>query len=162
MDLRNFSKQVQSRVECRAAGADEFALVAELRGEMAREMGSSFDALAPDWRPKFTAYFGGKQAGGSAQAFLAYDGQTPVGCAIVSIPDEYRRFVFGICNAHVNAVFVRPEYRRRGIARQLMQLAIAWARERGCTRVRLRASEDGRALYSQLGFEPGREMELDL
>jgi GNAT superfamily N-acetyltransferase len=162
MDLRNSSNETHSDAECRAAGAGELTAVAELRGEMAREMGNDFDALSSDWRPKFAAYFGGKQASGNAQAFLACEGHTPIGCAIVSIPDEYRRSVFGLRNAHVNAVYVRPAYRRRGIARTLMQLAIAWARERGCVRVRLRASEDGRLLYEQLGFESGREMELDL
>lgn len=162
MDLRNSSNEVQSGIECRAAGADEFFIVAELRGEMAREMDSDFDALSSGWRPKFAAYFGGKQAGGNAQAFLAYEGGTAIGCAIVSIPDEYRRAVFGIRNAHVNAVFVRPAFRRRGIARRLMRLAIAWAREHDCGRVRLRASDEGRSLYEGLGFRAGREMELDL
>jgi hypothetical protein len=43
-----------------------------------------------------------------------------------------------------------------------MEMLIAWARERGCTRVRLRASDDGRLLYQTLGFAAGREMELSL
>lgn len=162
MDSRSCSKQVQQSVEFRAGGLDEFPVAAELRNEMAREMGDDFDALAGDWRPKFCAFFGGKQASGNAQLFLACEGETAIGCAIVTIPDEYRRSCFGVRNAHVNAVFVRRQYRRRGIARQLMEMAIAWARERECRRVRLRASADGRTLYEGLGFVAGREMELDL
>lgn len=129
---------------------------------MAREMGDDFDALSKDWRPKFCAFFGGKQSSGNAQLFLACVGEEPIGCAIVTIPDEYRRACFGIANAHVNAVFVRPAYRGRGIGKDLMEMAIAWARERGCTRMRLRASEDGRQLYERVGFHDGREMELPL
>lgn len=83
---------------------------------MALEMGSDFDGRSQDWRTKFSAYFGGKQSAGNEQLFLAYDGETPIGCALVSIPDEYRRYCFGIANAHVNAVYVEPAYRRRGIA----------------------------------------------
>ena len=49
-----------------------------------------------------------------------------------------------------------------GNSRRLMELAIGWARERSCTRVRLRASDDGRLLYQTLGFAAGREMELSL
>ena len=162
MDLRNSWKAAQSAVECRAASADEFPIAAELRAEMAIEMGNDFDELAKDWRTKFCAFFGGKQSSGNGQLFLAYDRDEPVGCAIVTIPDEYRRACFGILHAHVNAVYVKPALRRQGIARRLMELAVAWSRERGCSRVRLRTSEDGRALYESLGFHEGREMELDL
>lgn len=162
MDLQNFSNEVSGSVECRAARADEHPAVAQLRGEMALEMGSDFDAMAADWRTKFCAYFGGKQAAGTAQLFLAYEGEQPIGCAVVSILEHYRRYVFGTENAYVNAVYVRPEYRRRGIAAKLMQLAIAWSRERGCKSVRLRASDEGRFLYEALGFRAGREMEFDL
>lgn len=123
-------------------------------------MGGDFDALAPGWRAKFCQYFGGKQAAGNAQLFLAFDTGQAVGCATISILDDYRNFVFNQRAAHVNAVFVKPAYRRRGIARRLMELAVAWARERGCTRVRLRASDEGRLLYQTLGFAAGREMEL--
>jgi GNAT superfamily N-acetyltransferase len=140
----------------------EYATAAQLRQEMAVEMGGDFDARAADWRAKFSAYFGGKQAAGNAQLFLAFDGSKPIGCAIVSILEHYRRYVFGTENAYVNAVFVQPAYRRRGIASRLMKLAVAWSRERGCTSVRLRASEDGRYLYEMLGFQEGREMELEL
>lgn len=125
-------------------------------------MGGDFDALAPDWRAKFCQYFGGKQAAGNAQLFLAFDTGQPVGCATISIVDDYRNFVFNMPAAHVNAVYVKPAYRRRGIARRLMEMAVEWARERSCTRVRLRASDDGRLLYQTLGFAPGREMELVL
>lgn len=162
MDLRNSSNGQQSTVECRAASADEYPAAAELRREMGLEWDDDFDAVSQDWRPKFCAYFGGKQGGGTAQLFLACDGETPIGFAIVSVLEHYRRYVFGSENAYVNAVYVRAAYRRRGIARRLMQLAIAWARERGCKSIRLRASDDGRYLYESLGFEAGREMELDL
>ena len=162
MHSRNFSNDMQSTVECRAGGSDEYAVAAHLRQEMALELGSDFDAAAADWRTKFCTYFAGKQAAGNAQLFLAYDGEKPVGCAIVSILEHYRRYVFGTENAYVNAVYVKPAYRRRGIASRLMQLVVAWARERNCRSVRLRASEDGRFLYESLGFHEGREMELDL
>lgn len=149
-------------VECRQARADEFPLAAALRQEMAQEMGDDFDARAPGWRAKFCAYFAGKQRAGVAHLVLAFDGDEAVGCAVVSILDDYRRFAFNTPSAFVNAVYVKPAYRRQGIARRLMEMAVAWARQFGCVRVRLRSSEEGRALYSAMGFKAGREMELPL
>lgn len=149
-------------INCREAAFDEYPLAAQMRQEMALEMGDDLDAEYPGWRPKFCAFFGGRQGCGKAQLFLAFEDDRAVGMATVSINDDYRRFVLGVASAYVNAVYVHPEYRRRGIARRLMQLILAWARSRDCARVRLRSSEDGRPLYESLGFMPGREMEFHL
>jgi GNAT superfamily N-acetyltransferase len=147
-------------IECRAAHFDELPMAAALRQEMGVEMGDDYDAQTPDWRTKFCLYFGGRSGVARAQVFLAFDKGQPIGCATISVLDDYRGYVFNKRSAFVNAVFVKPEYRRRGVARELMRMAIAWAHERGCIRVRLRSSEEGRALYASLGFDTGREMEL--
>jgi GNAT superfamily N-acetyltransferase len=149
-------------VDCRAAHVEEYTAAARLRQDMAIEMGGNFDAAASDWRERFGAYFAAKQAADTAQLFLAYDGDQAVGCAVISILDEYRRSAFGTLSAYVNAVYVRPAYRRRGVAKRLMMLAISWAIDHKCVRIRLRTSEEGRGLYENLGFRAGREMELDL
>ena len=53
------------------------------------------------------------------------------------------------------AVYVRPEYRKRGIARALMQRVIAHWKQLGCKRgILVHASEEGRRVYSRLGFRP--------
>ena len=57
-------------------------------------------------------------------------------------------------------VFTEPEWRRRGIARLLMERIIAWCHEQRIESVVLHASEDGRALYQQLGFIQTNEMRL--
>lgn len=149
-------------LEYRAAQPEEFVLGAALRQQMSLELGDDFDARAPGWRGKFAQYFRGKKAADCGDLFLAFDGAEAIGCVVVSILDDYRNFVFDMKSAWVNAVFVKPEYRRRGIGRELMRMAIEWARRRGCRRVRLRTSDDGRALYASLGFAAGREMELNL
>lgn len=162
MDLPNSSNEASSVVDCRAGGVAEYPVVAQLRQEMGIEWDEDYDAMSPGWREKFAAYFAARQEAGMAQLFLAYDDDAPVGCVIVSIAEHYRRYVFGTETGYVNAVYVRPAYRRRGIARELMQAAINWCRERGCTGVRLRTSDEGRVLYEALGFRAGREMQLDL
>ncbi len=57
-------------------------------------------------------------------------------------------------------VYTEPEYRRRGLARKLMERMIEWCRAEGFTTVVLHASEEGRALYESLGFTPTNEMRL--
>jgi GNAT superfamily N-acetyltransferase len=64
--------------------------------------------------------------------------------------------------ATIAGVYVHPVYRRRGVARELTEAAIAWARGQNCVLVRLSASEPAEALYRNLGFTPGREMVLRL
>ena len=57
-------------------------------------------------------------------------------------------------------MYVERKYRRKGIARALMEAMLAWCRENGFTSVGLHASEEGRPLYEQLGFKPTNEMSL--
>jgi GNAT superfamily N-acetyltransferase len=52
-------------------------------------------------------------------------------------------------------LFVRPEARRRGLAKALVQRSLERARERGCRRVELDTNEDNNGairLYEALGF----------
>jgi len=55
-------------------------------------------------------------------------------------------------------VFTEPEWRRRGVARLLMNEIIAYARRDRLDRLVLHASEEGRALYDQMGFVLNNEM----
>lgn len=146
----------------RRARFDEFGTAAALRAEMAHEMQKGWDRDYPLWRERFARYFAGRQAAGTSCLLLAFEDERAVGLTAVSVYDDYRREVLGHAVAHVNAVYVQPPYRRRGIASELVREAIAWARDRGCVRVRLRSSDDGRRVYERLGFRPGREMELEL
>lgn len=162
MHLQNSSSKQSARIELRAARLDEFAHAAEMRRQMSVEHDGDFDARSSSWRERYIAYFSQKQRQGKAQLFLAYDGEKPAGMAVVSLLENYRTAIFDIRFAYVNSVFVYPEYRRRGIAKGLMELTLVWAREQGCSQVRLRASDDGRPLYASLGFKPSTEMQLEL
>jgi GNAT superfamily N-acetyltransferase len=64
--------------------------------------------------------------------------------------------------ATVLNVYVYPEFRRRGIARQLMQTMIDWCRKEEFVNLSLHASKQGRPLYESMGFEPTTEMRLKL
>jgi predicted N-acetyltransferase YhbS len=53
----------------------------------------------------------------------------------------------------IGTVWVEPAWRRRGIARALTQATLDAADEAGCRTLVLVATEEGRPLYEQLGFE---------
>lgn len=57
-------------------------------------------------------------------------------------------------------VYTEPAFRRRGLARRLMQEILAWVRETQLDSLVLHAAPDGRALYEQMGFAPTNEMRL--
>ena len=58
----------------------------------------------------------------------------------------------------LRALYVRPEWRRRGIARRIMQALIDWLPGTDVVRLVLHASDEGRPLYEQMGFVPTNEM----
>jgi GNAT superfamily N-acetyltransferase len=72
-------------------------------------------------------------------------------------PDGSRR---GLAYAH--SVYTEPDFRRKGLARHILNAMIEYGRENGWPRISLHASEMGRGLYEDLGFKPTNEMRLVL
>jgi GNAT superfamily N-acetyltransferase len=65
-------------------------------------------------------------------------------------------------HAIVLNVFTNPEWRRRGLARLLMEEILRWARAEQLDRLVLHASSDAKPLYEQLGFEVTNEMRIEV
>ncbi len=63
---------------------------------------------------------------------------------------------------YVMNISVVPAYRRRGIARRIVQTAIEWMEDQGIHYITLHTTEMGRPLYEELGFVPNNEMKLEL
>jgi ribosomal protein S18 acetylase RimI-like enzyme len=68
----------------------------------------------------------------------------------------------GTLRGYLLNVFVEPAYRKRGLARELVQLCLDEARRRKIRIVTLHASDAGRPLYESLGFAITGEMRLVL
>lgn len=60
------------------------------------------------------------------------------------------------------SMYTDPAWRGRGIARRIVQQAIAWCRAHGYPRTTLHASAMGRGVYAGLGYERTWEMKLQL
>jgi len=110
-----------------------------------------------------SSYLETAMADGSFRAWLAAAGDRVVaGGAVVISPWPAHPYDLECRRATILNVYTDPEYRRRGIARTLLQTIIAWCQREGFARVTLHASDDGRHLYESLGFEPSNEMRLNL
>jgi hypothetical protein len=59
---------------------------------------------------------------------------------------------YGTKLAWVGMMLVHPEHRRKGIATQMMELALGYLKTRGIQCVKLDATPAGRPLYEKLGF----------
>jgi GNAT superfamily N-acetyltransferase len=64
--------------------------------------------------------------------------------------------------AYLLNFYVEPEFRRRGLAYELLNTAVNDARRRGIKVISLHASKFGKPLYERYGFEPTNEMMLRL
>jgi GNAT superfamily N-acetyltransferase len=146
----------------RAVPADA-ALLAEHRARVWREAGGHGDDELIPQIPVWGAFFTRAIAEETYVAWIAEERDRAVGSGAllvhVAIP---RPFIDSEREGRVQSVFVEPEWRRRGIARALMAEIIAYARAQPLIRLTLHPSEDGRTLYTALGFVPLDEMGLRL
>ncbi|HUJ96046.1 MAG TPA: GNAT family N-acetyltransferase [Terriglobales bacterium] len=102
-------------------------------------------------------------ADGTLRAWLAQSGGRVVaGAGILISPWPSHPYDQQCRRATILNMYVEPEFRRRGIARRLMQIMIEWCRKEGFVNVQLHASDQGRPLYESLGFRPTNEMQLKL
>lgn len=79
---------------------------------------------------------------------IAYDGNTPIGCASFKHYDTE--------TVELKRVFVKMEYRRRGISKNIMRLIEQKAKEKGYKRVILETGqilEDAMKLYKVIGYD---------
>ena len=107
-------------------------------------------------------YYRAALADGSHAAWLVFDGDTWIGAGGVS----FYRIMPTYHNpsgrrAYLMNIYTRPDYRRRGIARHMVDLLVGEARQRGITAISLEATDMGRPLYEAYGFvQMPSEMEL--
>ena len=137
--------------------------IARQRRRMCEDMNYTDAVTLSEMVSVTAAYLTKAISEGSFRSWLAFDnGRVVAGGAVVIVPWPAHAYDLECRRATILNVYTEPGYRRRGIARQLMQTMIAWCKEEGFARVTLHASEHGRHLYESLGFVDSNEMRLDL
>lgn len=90
---------------------------------------------------------------GEPACYLRMEGNTVVGGLAVSyfqmLPSG--RNPSGLC-AYILNMFVEPEYRKIGVATELLEFVISRCREKGAGKVALHAAEMGWHIYEKAGF----------
>ncbi|HET7814480.1 MAG TPA: GNAT family N-acetyltransferase [Candidatus Baltobacteraceae bacterium] len=112
-----------------------------------------------DWESRLTNHFAAEMQSGRMRWFVADAGGEVVGTA-AAILQSRSGDIWLDKSAMLAGIYVVPSFRRKGIARELTQRAIAWCKAQGCALIKLQASQAGRPLYESLGFTPGTEMLL--
>ena len=109
-------------------------------------------------------YYSRALADGTHTAYLVYNGSEFVGAGGVSyyqvMPTYHGPSGW---KAYIMNMYVKPEYRRQGIALKTLDLLVQDARAKGVDAITLEATRMGRPLYEKYGFVPMEsEMELPL
>ena len=154
-------------IHIRRATEVDAAALADHRVSMFRDMGSIDPSSERVLREAAETEIRQTMVFGEYAAWVAHPAAEPtriVGGAGVQLrrllprPADDRRGVLVGREGIVLNVYVERDHRRRGVARQLMDAIIAWVPETDIVRLVLHASDDGRALYERMGFEPTTEM----
>jgi len=99
------------------------------------------------------AYFATALADDSFVAWLALDGEKLVatsGLTFSLVPPNYSNQSGKV--AYIMNMYTLPDYRRQGIAAELLKRTIEEAKSRGYSKITLHATDMGRPLYKKFGF----------
>ena len=126
-----------------------------------REEGATEDV---DLVPPLVDYYHRHLADGTFVSWLALDGEKIVGTSGMSFVEKPPYFScpsgwIGL----LSSMYTDPEYRRMGIAKELLRRVTEEARAYGCGCVQITASDMGVLLYTDFGFKKnGNFMQYNL
>ena len=121
-----------------------------IRIKQLREEGATEDI---DLVPALKDYYDRHMADGTFVSWLAMDGDKIVGTSGMSIVEKPPYFSCPTGRLGLlSSMFTDPDYRRMGIAKELLSRVIEEARVYGCGTVQITASDMGVKLYTAYGF----------
>ena len=123
----------------------------QMRIRQLREEGATEDI---DLVPALLDYYDRHMADGTFVSWLAMDGDKIVGTSGMSFVEKPPYFScpsgrIGL----LSSMFTDPDYRRMGIAKELLSRVVEEARDYGCGCVQITASDMGVLLYTDFGFK---------
>lgn len=134
--------------------AGELGAFIDMRINQLREEGAKEEL---DLKPALKDYYERHMADGTFVSWLALDGKKIVGTSGVSFVEKPPYFScpsgkIGL----LSSMFTSPEYRRQGIARELLSRVVREAKAYGCGTIQITASDMGVLLYTDFGFQKNR------
>lgn len=122
----------------------------EMRIVQLREEGAEDDI---DLAPSLRDYYNRHMADGTFFSWIAEDQGVIIATSGISIVEKPP--YFGCPNGRIallSSMFTDKNYRRKGIAKELLRRVTDEAREKGCGVVQITASDMGVLLYTDFGF----------
>ena len=119
--------------------------ITQLREEGAKE---DFDLV-----PALKDYYKRHLSDGTFVSWLALDGDKIIGTSGMSFVEKPP--YFGCPSGRIgllSSMFTNPDYRRKGIAKELLHRVVEEARAYGCGAIQITASDMGVKLYTAYGF----------
>jgi ribosomal protein S18 acetylase RimI-like enzyme len=143
---------------------DDVKTIVGHRRAMFRDMRSPDEAALDSMAAKFGPWLTEKMRAKEYLAWLAVasGGEVAAGAGLWLMDWPPHVLGSGPRRGNILNVYTERAFRRRGLARVLMETALGWCRENKVDVVILHASPEGRALYESLGFEASNEMRMRL
>ena len=129
---------------------DDLDTFINMRITQLREEGATEDI---DLLPALQDYYDRHMADGTFVSWLALDGDKIIGTSGMSFVEKPP--YFGCPSGRIgllSSMFTNPNYRRMGIAKELLHRVVEEARAYGCGAVQITASDIGVKLYTAYGF----------
>ena len=107
-----------------------------------------------DLKPALADYYDRHMKDGTFVSWIALDGDKIIGTSGMSFIEKPP--YFGCPNGKIgllSSMYTAKDYRRHGIAKELLTRVMKEAREYGCGVVQITASDMGVLLYSDFGFQ---------
>jgi ribosomal protein S18 acetylase RimI-like enzyme len=149
-------------LETRAATVADAFLIARHRRAMFHAMGCATPGVLDEMTRSFEPWLVPRLAGGRYLGWITCDGLQPIASIGLLFLDWPPHTLHPVAaeRGYILNLFVEPEFRRRGLARALVELCLAEARRRNISVITLHASAEGRPLYESLGFQSSNEMQF--
>lgn len=123
----------------------------QIRIKQLREEGATEDI---DLTPNLKEYYKRHMNDGTFVSWLAMDGDTIIGTSGMSFVEKPP--YFGCPSGKIgllSSMYTDPDYRRNGIAKELLSRVVNEAKDYGCGTVQITASDMGVKLYTDFGFK---------
>ena len=137
-------------IQYRKLTSEDLDTFIQMRISQLREEGAKEDL---DLESSLRDYYEHHMADGTFVSWLAVDGDKIIGTSGMSFVEKPP--YFGCPSGRIgllSSMFTDPQYRRRGIAKELLAKVVDEAREYGCGTVQITASDMGVLLYTDFGF----------
>lgn len=148
----------------RRASTADLDILVEHRRAMFQDMGYHDDVALNSMSAKFRVWLLEHMNARDYHAWLvsAPDGSIAAGAALWLMDWPPHMVGQGPRRGNILNVYTAAHFRRRGLARELMQTVLAWCGENRLDTIILHASPSGRPLYESMGFQPTNEMRIRL